>query len=463
MTTWQTDGKVTIIATIIRKMTTITSTSNALAFQSTYSYQPSAEIPLMAGRRLNMLKALRDDKSMFTVSKYIKVLGQELWFDKKWQKAGSALKDNPMMKVLIHHIERSMLISMVRGTVAWDICNAGISNGQMYQDKNYPGTYICTLSIEGRGGAFLTPAELQELETGIRRYATFVQTNDKDDDEADWVSEVENSIGEFTDPDNYRFASPNCGPERLERLADMFGRLRRAAVRSGNTGQFIKQSPIMVGCSGKAIYSRYAAHIPYQRQLRQAPHNWALTCCLLTQMGLDIQVHALPVLCVYGPGQLEASEQLVTALCGSFVTQDGYNGQCPGGNTHLDNVLGSDAMRHLATSHRIGNNVDAAVKMANAQMGRVQNLQKLARLQKQFDDLQLQEKGVESCRQINETVDLAERELTQMVDYFKDGITEYDLVEQTLHEDIQLYDGLRKIFGKLDFGDTQASKKVRLH
>ncbi|KAI6364034.1 hypothetical protein MCOR31_007595 [Pyricularia oryzae] len=460
----------------------VTSATAALAFQGTYALQPSAEVPLLDGRRLELLQAMREE-SMFTVSTMLRTIGEDYINEGQYVGLGTDLVNdiNKDFAVLLTHFDRSTFMSIVRGTLGYDSANRGINTSQINQDKQCPGTYVVTLSIRGRSGAFLTPDELDTFVQAIQRYIAAVRncvSGDVDDDELDWVSEVDNAVGFYgiSSQPKFRWASGEMGKavtagrgrpcglkyHRLENLADEFAKMRDAAMLHGNSGsQPLRQSPLYVGCSSKAMCDRYKQHIPTNLagDLNGSAKTWGFTICLLRTLGFSLDIHATPVLCIYKESQLDASEKLVTALCRSFCYQNGYNTVSPGGVKRVkDAGLLDNAKRHLALSDRVSDNASNMADMANAQLITMENAEAVQLLEQRYDrfaaEVKEHEEEVAKLEAMRAKTKEALDKLHTMLEENKATIHKY-------HAEAQLYERLKLLFGQLTVEHEHPSKRRR--
>jgi hypothetical protein len=233
---------------------------------------------------------------------------------------------------IFHSIPRSVLQSIVLGTVAYDDSNAMPLGPLDSLSDDGPGVYVLGLSIAGRMGEFLDLNELDRLLINLRTYikgCRYLAENDKTHPKpgsaADLVSKVDSAYGTHMEPGKPRFCEGNFNT--AWRLYNSLRRRYRAlkAVDPASTTRMI-QSPLYVG-SDKHVGRRIAAYelVHTKTALQRANKLYGLTVSLLHYQGLTPKVHIITAVRTWQSGQLSRAEMLVAALAGSYDSLDGFN------------------------------------------------------------------------------------------------------------------------------------------
>lgn len=135
----------------------------------------TAETPMMDGLRLEMLQALESDDSCFTLAGMMPRLRAEAQLhgpELRCTAKASVLKDERCdMFLLLHHVRREVLRSVIRGTLAWDMCQTRGLGVWRTDDRTLPGAYVTSIAVKGRQGAFLTGNELRRLQSDVLLHA----------------------------------------------------------------------------------------------------------------------------------------------------------------------------------------------------------------------------------------------------------------------------------------------------
>lgn len=114
------------------------------------------------------------------------------------------------------------------------------------------------------------------------------------------------------------------GPRAATNTKSLIKALKLYASFPGPGNKFLRQAPIMVGCTSTTIEKRTKTHI-HASGLTSTTATWGLTLCLLHAMGHHAEVVVVPVMVTVTNEVLPLAEQLVTALAQSLVEQHGFN------------------------------------------------------------------------------------------------------------------------------------------
>lgn len=114
------------------------------------------------------------------------------------------------------------------------------------------------------------------------------------------------------------------GPRAATNTKFLIKALKLYASFPGPGNEFLRQAPIMVGCTRTTIQKRTKAHM-HASGLTSTTATWGLTLCLLHAMGHHAEVVVVPVMVTVTNEDLPLAEQLVTALAQSLVEQHGFN------------------------------------------------------------------------------------------------------------------------------------------
>lgn len=134
----------------------------------------------MRGIRAELVQALDESKSLFEVMLMMEGVVEDLKQVRGDVNINETLQNfqegAPMMQMatLLHYVNVKLLKSIVAGTLAFDLYQAdGLDASCQYDDEASAGTYVVSLSIEGRQGRFLNYHELGQLAGYIEMYAEY--------------------------------------------------------------------------------------------------------------------------------------------------------------------------------------------------------------------------------------------------------------------------------------------------
>ncbi len=137
---------------------------------------PTAEIPLLEGPRLDMMKVLKKKGSHYEVVRcfpkiiqHLQSLPIEIDCKKTIQYMAAVEDEDPMAWLLLHAIPRLMFESLVLGTVAFDFSKDPTRCPTTYKTQEM-GVYVISVCVIDRGGKWLTAQELGLLIDNAKRY-----------------------------------------------------------------------------------------------------------------------------------------------------------------------------------------------------------------------------------------------------------------------------------------------------
>ncbi|KAI0879774.1 uncharacterized protein GGS22DRAFT_182821 [Annulohypoxylon maeteangense] len=323
--------------------------------------QCSAELPTLGRNARRLVEGLDKHKSLDELFPIVVDMAEEL--DKQAIPCASTVKmftekDSEQYKqlhILFHTLNRDILRSLVLGTLSYDLWDKDSNSWQnTYSTHSFDaaGSYVMTLSIEGRRGKFLNGKEIGQVRELLDTYERCCQA---------WISHMEEDAYSFnelsdqqkrdlreallidnemlSDKDKWDEEDDYQQPALLRKTGDgsikareTIGMLRDqlwARMNPHDDATYQCSSPSYVGCSQK-MGSRMPSHNPDGRTLASpsALHR-ILTSCI-RHIGLEVSVKIIPILPVWEPGQIQLSEVLLTVLAQSMVTVHGLNAIQPG-------------------------------------------------------------------------------------------------------------------------------------
>ncbi|KAK7697687.1 hypothetical protein SLS64_013243 [Diaporthe eres] len=324
-----------------------------MAAQMPPQYTPSAEKPLMEGMRAKLVRALDENVSLFEIMLMMEDVVEDLSQVQGVSIANTldSFKEGaPMMQMvsLLHYVNRKLLRSIVAGTLAYDLFqDPDLGANCQYNDNSSAGTYVVSLSIQGRQGKFLNIGELRRLAGLVERYAGAVQTwilnrqtwNMQDPSDVmkrNFIMKVDNMASRADAGGIPLFGTNRAAVEKCEELVKMFRRRAVTSLDIQNQGQTYQiQAPMMVGCTGETIAKRTKSHypqmtavnplVPAASSLTLTTKTWGLTVSLLYYMGMKPEIVHVAALPFMYSADLPRTEILLTTLARSFVWQDGFN------------------------------------------------------------------------------------------------------------------------------------------
>ncbi|KAK0610935.1 hypothetical protein B0T14DRAFT_570867 [Immersiella caudata] len=302
--------------------------------------QATPEIPMLHGSRLSLAKTLANNRSYFHLLPSFKELGEELGQEKSL--AGDGLENTRTllndMRVtgklfdLLLLVPKQVLEAMVLGTVAYDH-----ANGLVGYDRKGPGVYVFGISIESRGGKFLTKAEMDKFIDNFESYVegarhfhgvqSVLWPPQRLAKFAAVVKEVDRQFSGLKDPPGPRFFSRGSGYSAYNIFLDSMRDRRNALERLDPTGSVQSiQSPLYVGCSNE-LETRIAAYDPKHNDsgFGSANNLYALTMSLLSYQGLVPKVHVVAAIRAIEQGTLDSAEILIAGLARSYPRFGGFN------------------------------------------------------------------------------------------------------------------------------------------
>ncbi|KAI1855710.1 hypothetical protein JX265_012155 [Neoarthrinium moseri] len=331
-------------------------------------------IPLMSGLRLEMYEALEDNVSYYELSLLLTkhadaLIAQNGVISQARSAAEKILQDRERkraLSILLHTIPRTLLKSIIVGTVAHDFLNNQNDPPRpVHYSGEGGGTYVAAMCIAGRNGSFLNAIEIQELVDALRKYcvgyrfqkvhgASPITPQHKAYDQ--WARGVDSAFG--SRPSKAADALWIANDDALKRvellILSFTQRLHPSRHHGKSKTLYHRQGPLMVGCS-KLLKVRMKQHDPFDpSHLSLTTYTWALTLCLIkAELHLTPQVVVKPVTHIWDNQHLGASEVLVTALASSYCFQDGFNVIGAGGQSgsvDVDTLLASK--RYVFVTHQ---------------------------------------------------------------------------------------------------------------
>lgn len=303
---------------------------------------PTAEIPLLEGPRLDMVKALRKGDSYWDLTRSFpdiicRLSGLSGTIDcRRTILVLENIEDEASTAwAVLHAVPRNVMASIVLGTVAYDF-NKTHHRPSTYSDRG-PGVYAIGISVNGRDGKWLTAKELRKLVRELLRYRDAYlawkehQGNPvtvQDTELHDFVMQVDNMVGQSKTAGNPpRFVHDDAGEDLLASMIGSFTERFETSLRLDPAGDKpMAQSPIYVGCSND-LETRVPQHKCKPVKSSMALSNKAMTLTLAMMSFIDREgaTTARTVLRTWKNNQLAVAEMLVAALANSYMTLDGFN------------------------------------------------------------------------------------------------------------------------------------------
>ena len=248
-----------------------------------------------------------------------------------------------MVWELFHAIPRTVLQSLMLGTVAYD------ASSMRGYDTDGPGVYLLSISISGRNGRFLTRLEMETLIENMQDYFVGAELtlgiytepqgqpplpqNRKDELKklTAEINVVYVKISKGSKKAHPYFASvASDDATKLNRGCTRFlDRLKSQAeeLRKLDPGGAVKtlQLPLYVGC-GQNIKTRVKKYeVKTGNHLADANAFYTLMLSLLKHQGLVPKRHVVGALRTWKDGHMKVAEQLVAALALSYPDFGGLN------------------------------------------------------------------------------------------------------------------------------------------
>ncbi|KAH6658552.1 hypothetical protein BKA67DRAFT_533699 [Truncatella angustata] len=416
-----------------------------------------SEFPLMTGARLQMWEALEQNDNYYelllAINQHATVLEDSSRFISGTRPAGRIIRRDRScrrrMAILLCSIPRTLVGSVIRGTVAYDFLASNEPSPEHYSDTG-AGTYVAGIAVRGRGGMFLNIEEIEKIVELLLRYCQCydrykahggspVSASDKVDHA--WARTVDHAWGRrpSKEPEKTRFIKSDHGYSSTKCLIKSF-KSRCDPHRKDKRSAYIyqKQSPLMVGCSN-GLSERMPEHDPESSsRLGSTTPTWALLLCLI-KVGLNLvpEVVVVPMIHIWEPDDLPASEVLGSALASSYCFQDGFNIIAGGGQQFTkdadDPCLSASKKEVCHTNSFLLDNCAAVVRELNRRAQYVADARTVAKFPEQevfvnpMHELSLEAQKLkldmyklsDKCRQAGEL----RSELERIVDH------EYEAVE----------------------------------
>ncbi|TRX88795.1 hypothetical protein FHL15_010365 [Xylaria flabelliformis] len=327
---------------------TATVGQSVIKFPEYPDFQPTVDVPWITDGQRQTLQALHKMPLQFIARMIVKRAECALlpshppdsWINATI--ANKILKDTDQLEMLIHSIPRKHIRAIVMGTIGWHIApergaSAEALRGNPYK-RNGPGTYIATITIDGRGGRGLSGIEYQTLAEKVEDYleardASQVQAQlqtRRMKDLLKWANRIDRffahkraSLGTTV------LVSTDRAYEKMRDLVKVF-RSRHASTIQLDPNAHPIQGMSYVGCAIKDIRDRSASH-HHHSTYEQSNYTWWLTMSCIKDMGLLPFVRISHAIRTWEPEQLPLSEILVTVLAQSMIEECGFNAWLPGG------------------------------------------------------------------------------------------------------------------------------------
>jgi hypothetical protein len=320
---------------------------------------PSLETPhVPAPELVAFLNAVKDHDSLYQAYLKLGSLGERLQAESQFLRSKGfnitdtvkALRD-PMASgafELLHALPKSVIHSIVCGTVAYDAVN---SNADFYRTPNLklfsaPGIYAIGLSVENDAlGRFLTEKETNTLVHGIQRYVDgckvvhrvplAAQRTAAQKTQVEWVRKVDSAYKDARwtfDETKPLFCHFVRDTSKLESLIAMYRRrcMNRGLAPYDDVVRQL-QSPLYVGCS-KDLLRRFSEyHIDHMGKFNK---NSGITMSICKLMGVPLKMVQRVIMRTWGKGHIRAGEQLATTLADSLGCYSGFNAKEAGDSPH---------------------------------------------------------------------------------------------------------------------------------
>ncbi|KAK4195495.1 hypothetical protein QBC40DRAFT_301115 [Triangularia verruculosa] len=311
------------------------------------SIGPTTEVPLLSGARLTLARELNSGASYAKLLTFMPLFLQELE-DKPAETQPCRLRKTKQMLnppygpaysgacgMIFHSIPEDVLMSLIKGTVTYDIHNNSITP----YNPDGPGVYALGLKIQERNGRFLNADEYKILLDNLQRYIKIARRMLNAipllQPELDFVDSVQSQIGEW-DKQECRFINSGSNLANAELLLESLRKRYNALKAKDPSGQiYSTQSPLYVGCS-KLISNRW---VEYNRtDTKGAYYNanklMTLTMSLLRHQNVLVELGKATIVRTWQADQMKDAELLVAALANAYSVQDGFNAVETGQTKH---------------------------------------------------------------------------------------------------------------------------------
>ncbi|KAM7190450.1 hypothetical protein V8F20_009733 [Naviculisporaceae sp. PSN 640] len=248
------------------------------------------------------------------------------------------LQNEDLVRRLCLMLPFDLTKSLVKHTLAYDFKRPCPPNPPHTYSPDIRGVYAVGISIQGRGGKFLTGREIRDVVVilndyidGVEAWAQNHESWDKTNStHAYWARHICSVDDHFinTSPrpwDPPRWFQGRGFVIRARALIQMLTRLADAATATGTDNVPMVQSPVMVGCTQETMAGESARHLG-ESGLENTIPTYGLTLCAIASYNqLVPEPVAVPILATVQPEELPAGEMLLTTLAQSLVTQTGFN------------------------------------------------------------------------------------------------------------------------------------------
>ncbi|KAK1752910.1 hypothetical protein QBC47DRAFT_362767 [Echria macrotheca] len=323
--------------------------------------EPIAQLPDLSGWRLELVKELKKESSVFTLTFRLDGLIEELKANgcrTTAERMQQLVLPNPMgnearlMWDSFHTIPREVLNSVVLNTVAYD------------KPTSYPvsftGVYVMGIALAEHDGKFLNAIEMDvfiENLTGYiegsRPFCEVANPAQIPNQFPQPVKDIDNIYGTYKGRVKTRCIPDASALENAQRFLEQF-RKRKTLLEAKDPTRRERalQSPLYVGCS-RVMDERVKAYDPSAKTsvFNNANRLYALTMSLLQYQGLQPRHSIVAAVRTWQPDQLGQAEMLVTALAGAYVFQGGFNCREAGGAS--DRPGAAIHTRHSYSSEKI--------------------------------------------------------------------------------------------------------------
>ncbi|WQF76251.1 hypothetical protein CDEST_01265 [Colletotrichum destructivum] len=297
---------------------------------------PTIEMPLMDDVQARLLDVLDRGGSLYElslllpeVSKALAVAGMPaIPHATVAQLSNDHLRQHESLEVL-QVAPRKLLVSMIRGTVAYDCAQDPSEEYGSQTDE--PGVYVIAVGIHGRGGKFLNWDELGFVATVIDEYADAFEIRERrgvltldEEEKLQQADRIDAAYGLAPGKAGMRFIESASIVGKARELANG---IRRRIIQpypgpaAGEVHQ--TQSPQYIGCSTKL--SGRLKDYDVATGLKLVNRPLALLVHVLKSLGHEPFLTRRVVVKVYRASQLQVAERLFIALARSYLWQDGLN------------------------------------------------------------------------------------------------------------------------------------------
>ncbi|KAM5357456.1 hypothetical protein ACJZ2D_016239 [Fusarium nematophilum] len=326
----------------------------------------------------------------------------------------TALRRDPRngwkMCELLHSMPRSVIRSVIQGTVAYDSFHnkADWFAIPSKAEGKVAGVYVVGLSLAYRQGKFLNIKEMEDLISGIEKYikgfralakhwrdvadkkVVYGDTSQLSNDERRalaWVGKVDGDFQKLSSTKQGFRPRYITKVEELPSMEALVRNYRRMCDTTLDPSRRVQmhQSPIYVGCSTD-LRERTSCYT--RNSLTGLNKPLGLTVAVLKVKGFAVIKTVRVALRIWERHQLPLAEQLVVTIGGSLVYQHGFNAAEAGGTgpytaTNLETL---DASKRLLMSRKAHMCINLMKTVAELER-RVEFLQDMDELQAEVEEL----------------------------------------------------------------------------